>query len=104
MTIAYSNFTQLGGKSGAAIHIEKQSPIAIVLSVRIEWCNFVDNEANSGSALFAKDDTTKIPFNSTTVGNLIVYLTNINGYTNKLFHGSTLEYISVTLLLVFIIF
>jgi len=94
LTIAYSNFTQLGGKSGAAIHIEKQSPIAVVLSVRIEWCNFVDNEANSGSALFAKDDTTKIPFNSATVGNLIIYLTNINGYTNKLFHSSTLEYIS----------
>jgi len=94
LTIVHSNFTQVGGKSGAAIHIEKQSPITMVLSVRIEWCAFVGNEANSGSAIFAKDDSTKIPFDSTTVGNLIIYLTNINAYANKLFHGSTLEYIS----------
>ena len=94
LTIVHSNFTLQGGKSGAAIHIEKQSPITMVLSVRIKWCTFVDNEANSGSAIFAKDDATKIPFNSTPVGNLIIYLININAYSNKLFHGSTLEYIS----------
>jgi len=94
LTIVCSNFTQLGGKSGAAIHIIKQSPIAMMLSIRIEWCNFVGNEANSGSAILARDDTAKVPFDSSTVGNLVIYLKNINAYRSKLSRGSTLEYIS----------
>ena len=88
ITVEQCNFTKLGGTLGAAFHIEKISTNSQSLSFRIEQCNFIANEANVGSAVYAVDHR----FDATLSNGLIIHLVNVNAKDNSLLPGSTVEY------------
>ena len=58
------------------------------LSFRIERCNFIANEANVGSAVYAVDHR----FDATLSNGLIIHLINVNAENNNLLPGSTVEH------------
>ena len=86
--VVQCNFTKLGGTLGAAFHIEKISTNSQSLSFRIEQCNFIANEANVGSAVYAVDHR----FDATLSNGLIIHLVNVNAKDNSLLPGSTVEH------------
>ena len=88
VTVIQCNFTKLGGTLGAAFHIEKISSNSQPLIFRIEECNFIANEANSGSAVYAVDHR----FDTTLSNSLIIYLVNVNATNNNLLSGSTIRH------------
>ena len=90
VAVVKCNFTKVGGTLGAAFHIEKISTDLQSLSVRIEQCNFVENEANVGSAVHAVDHR----FDTTLSNGLIINLINVNAESNTLLPGATVEYVS----------
>ena len=88
VAVVLCNFTKLGGTLGAAFHIEKISTNSQSLSFRIERCNFIANEANVGSAVYAVDHR----FDATLSNGLIINLVNVNAKNNILLSGSTVEH------------
>ena len=88
VAVVQCNFTKLGGTLGAAFHIEKISTNSQSLSFRIERCNFIANEANVGSAVYAVDHR----FDATLSNGLIINLVNVNAKNNILLPGSTVEH------------
>ena len=92
LTVIYCNFTKLGGVLGAAFHIRKASRDTTSLFVRIEECNFTENEANAGSAVYGFEHK----FMSTLSDGLIINLVNVNAENNTLLHGAKLKFISDT--------
>jgi len=84
-----SNFTMLGsninGRFGGAIQIEKNSPDSVSVVVTIRQCNFVGNEAIAGSAIYAKDTAFYLSSDNTASnGRLSVNLENVNLHHNTL--------------------
>ena len=77
LTVKLCNFTKLGGTFGAAFHIKKVSA-SQSLRFRIEDCNFIANEANSGSAVYAVDHR----FDDTLSNSLTIDLVNVNAENN----------------------
>ena len=92
LMVKQCNFTKLGGRLGAAIHIEKISVDATPLLVNIEQCDFSENEANMGSAVYAVDRK----LNATLSAYLTISLVNVNADNNKLLPGITVEFVSST--------
>ena len=92
LTVIYCNFTKLGGVLGAAFHIRKASVDTTSLSIRIEECNFIENEANAGSAVYGIEQK----FLPTLSHGLIINLVNVNAESNTLLHGAKLKFISDT--------
>ena len=90
LTVTHCNFTKLGGTLGAAFHIQKISIGTTPLLIRIEYCNFNENEANSGSAVYAVDRR----FDPTLSNGLIIKLLNVNAEHNTLLPGTTTDYVS----------
>ena len=90
LTVTHCSFTKLGGTLGAAIHIQKISIGTTPLLIRIEYCNFTENEANSGSAVYAVDRR----FDPTLSNGLIIKLLNVNAKDNTLSPGITTDYVS----------
>ena len=90
LTVINCNFTKLGGALGAAFHIRKASVDTTPLCIRIEKCNFTENEANAGSAVYGIDHK----FIPTLSDGLIINLVNVNAENNTLFQGTRLKYIS----------
>ncbi|XP_065913753.1 uncharacterized protein [Dysidea avara] len=89
LDVVRCNFTRLGGSLGAALHIEKLSSDSLPLIIRIKECNFFENTANAGSAVYAVDGRFGA---STSSGSLTVSLVNVNAEKNTISSGSTLEY------------
>ena len=87
--ISHCNFTKLRGTLGAALHIEKVASAPVSLVVTIEECNFTENAANAGSAVYAVDSRFGA---STACDNLTVHLVNVNAENNIISPNSTLEY------------
>ena len=92
LTVKQCNFTKLGGRLGAAFHIEKISVDATPLLINIEQCNFSENEANMGSAVYAVDRK----LDATLSNYLNISLVNVNADNNKLLPGITVEFVSST--------
>ena len=90
VAVVQCNFIKVGGTLGAAFHIEKISTDLQSLSLRIEECNFLENEANVGSAVHAVDHR----FDTTISNGLIINLINVNAESNTLLPGATVEYVS----------
>ena len=88
VAVVQCNFTKLGGTLGAAFHIEKISTNSQSFSFRIERCNFIANEANVGSAVYAVDHR----FDATLSNGLIINLVNVNAKNNILLPGSIVEH------------
>ena len=86
LRISHCNFTRLGGTLGAAFHIEKISSDSLALVVTIEECNFIENVANAGSAVYAVDSRFGVS------GGLFVFLANVNAENSVISSGSTLKY------------
>ena len=103
LSILHSNFTLLGGRYdkqlGVAIHIEKISPDYLSIIAIIKQCNFVANEVNTGSAIYAKDTPFYLSSNALTSGRLLVKLEDINLVNNtapliNLYYASGIVYFS----------
>ena len=90
ITVIRCNFNKLGGTLGAAFHIEKTSVDSRSLVVKIEQCNFLENEANAGSAVYAVNHR----FDSMPSNGLTINLININATNNTLTPGSTIQHFS----------
>ena len=88
VAVVQCNFTRLGGTLGAAFHIEKISSNSQPLIFRIEECNFIGNEANVGSAVYAVDHR----FDTTLSNGLIINLVNVHAVNNSLLSGSTIQH------------
>ena len=88
VTVMQCNFTKIGGTFGAAFYIEKISTELQPLIFRIERCNFIANEANVGSAVYAVEHR----FDATLSNGLIVHLVNVNAEGNTLLPGATVQY------------
>ena len=89
--VSHCNFTRLGGILGAAFHIEKLSSDSLSLIIKIEECNFTENAANAGSAVYASDSRFGA---STSSGSLTINLVNVNAENNTISSGSTLKYVT----------
>ena len=92
VAVLQCNFIKLGGTLGAAIYIEKLSTDLLSLSFRIEQCNFFENEANVGSAVYAVDHR----FDASLSNGLIINLINVNAESNALLPGATVAYATGT--------
>ena len=90
VAVVQCNFTKIGGTLGAALYIEKISTELQLLSFRIEQCNFIANEANVGSAVYAVEHR----FDPTLSNGLVINLVNINAEGNTLLPGATVQYSS----------
>ena len=90
VAVVQCNFTKMGRTLGAAFHIEKISTDLRSLSLRIEQCNFLENEADVGSAVYAVDHR----FDITISNGLIINLINVNAKGNTLSPGTTVKYVS----------
>ena len=90
VTVMHCNFTRIGGTLGAAFYIEKISTEYQPLTFRIERCNFIANEANIGSAVYAVEHR----FDATLSNGLIINLVNVNAEDNTLLPGTTIQYSS----------
>ena len=88
VAVVQCNFTRLGGTLGAAFHIEKVSSNSQPLIFRIEECNFIGNEANVGSAVYAVDHR----FDTALSNGLIINLVNVHATNNSLLSGSTIQH------------
>ena len=94
VAVVQCNFTKLGGTLGAAIYIKKLSTDSQSLSFRIERCNFFENEANIGSAVYAVDHR----FDASLSNGLIINLINVNAENNALLPGATVAYVTGALI------
>ena len=92
LKVIYCNFTRLGGVLGAAFHIRKASVDTTSLCIRIEECDFTENEANAGSAVYGVNHK----FVPTLSDGLIINLINVNADNNTLLHDANLKFISST--------
>ena len=90
VAVVHCNFTKIGGTLGAAVYIEKISTKLQPLSFRIEQCNFIANEANVGSAVYAVEHR----FDATLSNGLVINLINVNANGNTLLPGATVQYSS----------
>ena len=90
VAVVQCNFTKIGGTLGAALYIEKISTELQPLSFRIEQCNFIANEANVGSAVYAVEHKS----DATLSNGLIINLINVNADGNTLLPGATIQYSS----------
>ena len=84
LTVLRCNFFHLAGRMGVAFHIEKNSPDSTLTTVKIEQCNFAGNTADSGSAIFAKDRSSRVSYREGLGGSLNIHLININAEHNVL--------------------
>ena len=84
LTVMRCNFLHLAGRMGVAFHIEKNSPDSTLTVVKIERCNFKRNSAVSGSAIFAKDRSSRVSYREELGGSLNIHLININAEHNVL--------------------
>jgi len=89
--VSHCNFSSLSGMLGAAFRIEKLASVPVNVVVIINKCNFIENAANAGSAVYAID---RVFGASKPAGGLTVYLINVNAERNKIASGSILDYIS----------
>ena len=80
--VSHSNFTRLGGTLGAAFHIEKLSSDGLSLVIRIENCNFTENAANAGSAVYVSNS--RFGASTSSAGSLTVHLVNVNAENNTI--------------------
>ena len=87
LKVIHCNFTKLGGALGAAFHIEKVSVDTTSLLVRIEQCNFTENEADTGSAVYAVDRR----LNDNLTNGLNISFVNVSAENNTLSPGSSVE-------------
>ena len=94
VAVLQCNFTKLGGTLGAAIYIGKLSTHLLSLHFRIEQCNFLENEANVGSAVYAVDHR----FDASLSNGLIINLINVNAESNVLLPGATVAYVTGALI------
>ena len=92
LTVLNCNFTRLGGTRGAAMHVEKISPDYITIVVRIEQCNFVENEADAGSAIYTQLSEFRVSLESEVSGGIQFDIVDINAIDNKLSPGAILNY------------
>ena len=91
LTVINCSFTKLGGALGAAFHIEKVSVDATPLHIRIEQCNFSENEANVGSAVYAVDRK----FKDNLTNGLTIDFVNVSAENNALLPGYSVESSSI---------
>ena len=84
-------FENLEGKLGGAFHIEKNSLDSVHVIVKIEHCSFRYNSADTGSALYAKDRSTKLPYKPSLGGSLTIHAINIGAEDNGLPSGSSIQ-------------
>ena len=91
LTVSHCSFTNLEGKLGGAFHIEKNALDAVHVVIKIEHCFFRNNSADTGSALYAKDRSTKLPYKPSLEGSLTIRLTNISAEDNGLPSGSSIQ-------------
>ena len=84
LTVMRCNFLHLAGRMGVAFHIEKNSPDSTLTAVKVEQCNFTGNAADSGSAIFAKDRSSRVSYREGLGGSLNIHLININAEHNVL--------------------
>jgi len=87
--VSQCNFTNLGGRLGAALHVSKVSPDTISLVIIIQQCNFTGNVADAGAAVYAIDSG----FGASTSsgrGGLSVYLIDVNAHHNAISPSSSL--------------
>ncbi|XP_065915255.1 uncharacterized protein [Dysidea avara] len=91
LTVSSCSFENLEGKLGAAFHIEKNALDTVHVIVKIEHCFFRNNSADSGSALYAKDRSTKLPYEPSLEGSLTINLVNISAENNILSAGSSIQ-------------
>ena len=87
--VFHCNFSMLRGTLGAALHIEKVASTQASLVVRIEECNFTDNAANAGSAVYAVDRRFGA---SASCDSLTVHFVNVNAEKNTISSSSTIDY------------
>jgi len=92
LTVTRCNFTRLGGSRGASLHIEKISPDFITIVIRIEQCNFIDNEGDSGSAIYTQLSEFRASLESKVTGGIRYDLIDVNAINNKLSPGANLDY------------
>jgi len=92
LTVTHCNFTRLGGTRGASLRIEKISPDYITIVIRIEHCNFIENEGDSGSAIYTQLSEFRASLESEISGGIRYDLIDINAINNKLSPGANLDY------------
>jgi len=91
LTVSKCSFKNLEGKLGGAFHIEKNALDAVHVVVKIEHCYFSNNLADTGSALYAKDRATKLPYKPSLGGSLTIRLINCSAEGNGLPSGSSIQ-------------
>ncbi|XP_065893656.1 uncharacterized protein [Dysidea avara] len=82
------DFTNLGGRLGAALHFDRISSDTVSLVIVVELCNFIGNVADAGAAVYAIDN------GFTSSGGLSVFLININAHHNAISPSSSLLHAS----------
>ncbi|XP_065914891.1 uncharacterized protein [Dysidea avara] len=92
ITLTRCNFTKLGGTRGAAMHIEKISPDYITIVVRVEQVNFVENEADVGSAIYSKLSEFRVSLQYEGSRGIQFNLIDVNAVNNKISSGANLNY------------
>ena len=95
LTISNCSFIKMGGNRGAAVFIGKNSADYLTIVVRIFQCNFIENQADSGSAIFAKVNQFLVSGSS---GGIQINFTDVIAINNTLSPDGTLEHSSGTLI------
>jgi len=80
LTITHCNFIQVGG----AIHIEKLAPNNLTIVVRLNDCNFTDNQATTGAVFSALENRFRSSADYTTVSAIRIFMTDVNAMNNSL--------------------
>ena len=84
LTILHCRFEKLGGNRGASLYIEKISPDYVTIAIRIKESTFVGNEADIGSAIYARQNEFRVSLPSDVSGGVQLYLVNVNATDNTL--------------------
>jgi len=92
LSVSNCNFTRLGGTRGAAMHVEKISPDYITIVIKIERCNFIENEADAGSAIYTQLSEFRVSLESEVSGGIQFDMSDVNAVDNKLSPGAILNY------------
>jgi len=96
LTMLHCMFMQLGGNRGASLYVEKISPDFVTVAVTIKECSFISNEADVGSAVYAKQHQFRVSLQSEVSGGIQFYFVNVNATDNLLSQGSELDVTSNT--------
>ncbi|XP_065893230.1 uncharacterized protein [Dysidea avara] len=96
LTLVRCTFMQIGGNMGASLYVEKISPDFVTIAVTIKECSFISNEADVGSAVYAKQHQFRVSLQSEVSGGIQFYFINVNATNNVLSQGSELDITSNT--------